>query len=285
MSKKSLIFIFLLPFFGFGQLSKIQKNEIVGFANHLLNIGSYQISIDFASSKLNSPNLLASQRDSLLFFIGIGYDKLKNDSLAEINYLKVSDSSSLFFSSKIIVAKKYISQTQFGKANNIIKNLPITDNESTNQLRYFLENGTGIMIGKDINRDSEKQGFSVLKPEFQKEITQLTILAKKKSKVKKRSPWIAGVLSGIIPGLGKVYAGSNAQGLATFIRVAILGGLTFENYYRHGVKNPQFWFFGSLTSIYYVGGIYGSVYLPKLNYQEKIDAINQNAKVGLLSNY
>ena len=283
MSFKLLILSFLLPLFALGQLSNITNTEIVGFTNHLLTYGSYQPAIDFAKSKVFKPDLSASQKDSLLFYIAVGYDKLKKDSLAENYYLSVSDSSALYLRSYFIAAQNCIFRTEFKKANSILKILPTTDNNETNQIRYYLENGTALMIGEKISPITQKQDFLSLKPEFQKELIHLEFLAKKKSGIKKRSPWIAGALSGIIPGLGKVYAGSNAQGLSTFVKVVVLGGLAFENYYRHGIKNPQFWFFGGLTSLYYVSGIYGSVYLPKLNYQEKIDAIHQDAKVSLLS--
>ena len=285
MSFKLLILVFVFPVFAFGQLSNIPDHEIAGFTNHLLTYGSYQPAIDFAKSKLSNSGLSFSQQDSLLFYIAIGYDKLKKDSLAEDYYLRVSDSSSLYISSHFLSAQKCISRTDFKKANSILKKLPVTDNDKTNQTIYYLESGTALMIGEKIIPYSNKQDFLMLKPEFQKELIHLEFLAKKKSKLKKKSPWIAGALSGIIPGLGKVYAGSNAQGLSTFLRVAILGGLAFENYYRHGIKNPQFWFFAGLTSVYYVSGIYGSVYLPKLNYEENLDAIHQDAKVSLLSSY
>jgi len=244
------------------------------------------MAITFALSSLEErKDLSYSQKDSLYFFMAMAYDQQKKDSISEIYFLKVSDSSSLYMRSNFLVAQKCIKRNDFKKANGILSNLPLTDNENTNEFKYFLEQGTALIIGKPTPLGNEDRKLKLTKPNLQKEMAQLEFLSREKSKLKKKSPWIAGALSAIVPGLGKVYAGSNAQGLATFIRVTLLAGLATENYLRHGIKNPQFWFFGGLASAYYVGGIYGSVYLPKLNYQEKIDAIHQDAKVGLLSAY
>lgn len=284
---KSVFFLFVVLLSNTlkGQVSAIPDRELVGFTNHLISYGSYDLAINFASSKVTNPTLALLQKDSLHFLIGLALDLQKKDSLAEKSYLQVSDSSSLYLRSHFLAAQKCINRNQFSRAHDILSGLPMTDNPETNETRLFLETGTALLSGKNIPADIEKTLGSFTIPALQKELRQISYLSSEKKRLKNRSPWVAGVLSAMVPGLGKVYAGSNAQGLATFLRVALFGGLTAENYLRHGIKNPQFWFLGGVTTVYYFGNIYGSVYLPKLNYQEKIDAIQHDSKLGLLSVY
>ncbi len=257
----------------------IPQNQLAGFTEHLISYGNISEAMDFALNNLERSEITKSQRDSLRFFIGICFEKQNQDSLSTHNFLQVSDSSALFIRSRFLATRSFIKKKKFAEANDILKGLPLTDNEETNQVKDFLQIGTGLICGKT-NAIPPKLN---LKPSFSRELQHLEDLKNAKRKMKKKSPWIAGILSAIVPGLGKVYAGSNTQGLSSFIRVAIFGGLSYENYVRHGFNNPQFWLFSGLFSVYYVGGIYGSVYVPKLNYEEKIDAINEDAKVGLLN--
>jgi hypothetical protein len=60
-----------------------------------------------------------------------------------------------------------------------------------------------------------------------------------------------------------------------------LGGIAAENFIRHGFNNIQTLFFGGVAAGYYIGGIYGSVYLPNLNYREKVETIQHNVKISL----
>ena len=55
-------------------------------------------------------------------------------------------------------------------------------------------------------------------------------------KVKKKSPAVAGLLSAVVPGLGKIYAGRPGQGVATFSIVSILGFATYETLQKRQEK-------------------------------------------------
>ena len=76
---------------------------------------------------------------------------------------------------------------------------------------------------------------------------------------KKKSPWIAGCMSMVIPGSGKIYSGKIGEGISAMLSHAILAGITVENYRKVGAGNFKTIFFGSLFSIFYLGNIYGSM--------------------------
>ena len=88
-----------------------------------------------------------------------------------------------------------------------------------------------------------------------KEIAQINDFALKQ---KHKSPWLAGTLSAIIPGLGKVYTGNYVDAATAFIFV---GGNAFQAYrgfQKNGSKSAFGWIFGTIAAGFYVGNIFGS---------------------------
>lgn len=73
-----------------------------------------------------------------------------------------------------------------------------------------------------------------------------------------KSPALAAAASAVIPGLGKVYAGELAEGVASFLTVGSLAAITAENWAKYGVKNWKTILFGTLGAVFYIGNIYGS---------------------------
>lgn len=73
-----------------------------------------------------------------------------------------------------------------------------------------------------------------------------------------KSPFVAGLLSAVIPGAGKVYAGKAGEGASAFLTVVPLGIVTAEQWIKNG---PSHWgtiLSASLFSLFYIGNIYGS---------------------------
>ena len=73
-----------------------------------------------------------------------------------------------------------------------------------------------------------------------------------------KSPALAAAASAVVPGLGKVYAGELAEGVAAFLTVGSLAAITAENWAKYGVKNWKTLLFGTLGAVFYIGNIYGS---------------------------
>ena len=74
-----------------------------------------------------------------------------------------------------------------------------------------------------------------------------------------RSPFLAGILSTVIPGAGRVYTGRFADALNTLFTVGITGWQAYDGFRRDGLSSAKGWTFGTLCGIFYVGNIYGSV--------------------------
>lgn len=74
-----------------------------------------------------------------------------------------------------------------------------------------------------------------------------------------RSPFLAGVLSTIVPGAGRLYTGRISDALNALIVVSIMGWQAYDGFQRDGISSVKGWTLGTISGIFYVGNIYGSV--------------------------
>lgn len=276
-----LIGIFQLAKIGNLSAQSPSKAEIVPFTEFLIENGNLQEAIKFVDPILENEKPTAQVRDSLVFLKATTYDKLKNDSLARVLFLLVSEESPLYVRSRFLVVQRLISASKFLEALNVVKTIPETDSDYSNEVRAFLWLGLQTYTNSPENRKEMPLENQLASGPLKREYSAIKWYADERKQLKKKSPFVAGLLSALVPGLGKVYAGSIPQGIASFIRIGILGGIATELFLRQGYKDPQFLFFGGVAAAYYVGGIYGSVYLPKLNYNEKLESLNHNVKISL----
>jgi hypothetical protein len=86
---------------------------------------------------------------------------------------------------------------------------------------------------------------------------------------KHKSPLLAGAMSTVIPGSGKVYTDRSLDGLFSFLLILFSGWRSYEGYDAKGFESINFWLFGSITSYFYLGNIYGSAVSAKL-YNDKL---------------
>lgn len=72
----------------------------------------------------------------------------------------------------------------------------------------------------------------------------------------RKNPTTAGILSAVVPGLGKIYTGEIGDGITAFIATGILTFLSVDNF-NHDHKFRG-WLFAGLAAATYAGNIYGS---------------------------
>ncbi|RKU19756.1 hypothetical protein C6503_07530 [Candidatus Poribacteria bacterium] len=85
------------------------------------------------------------------------------------------------------------------------------------------------------------------------------IYAEKGADLPTRSPFLAGTLSTVIPGTGRLYTGRFADALTTLFTVGLTGWQAYDGFRRDGISSAKGWTLGTLCGIFYVGNIYGSV--------------------------
>ncbi len=85
------------------------------------------------------------------------------------------------------------------------------------------------------------------------------IYAESGEKLPTRSPFLAGVLSTVVPGVGRLYTGRLADALNTLFTVGFTGWQAYDGFRRDGLSSAKGWTLGTLCGVFYVGNIYGSV--------------------------
>ncbi len=89
---------------------------------------------------------------------------------------------------------------------------------------------------------------------------------------KEISPWLAGAMSAVIPGSGKIYAGDLRSGVSTFLIVGALGAMAAESWAKLGVKDWRTITLSSLFGLFYTANIYGSALSVSVTKQTYEDA-------------
>ena len=74
-----------------------------------------------------------------------------------------------------------------------------------------------------------------------------------------KSPLLAGFLSTVLPGSGRVYVGRPNDALLTVFLLGVLGWTAYDGFSENGVSSRKGWTFGTLGGIFYLGNVYGSV--------------------------
>jgi len=87
---------------------------------------------------------------------------------------------------------------------------------------------------------------------------------------KYKNKWVAGLLSSIIPGFGKIYTGRWKDGLISLILIAGNTWQSYRGFHKFGIKSGYGWVFGGLASGFYLANIYGSS-KSAIQYNENVD--------------
>ncbi len=89
-----------------------------------------------------------------------------------------------------------------------------------------------------------------------------------------KSPLLAGLLSSVIPGLGKVYTENYTDGLFAAFLTGLFGYISYTNFKAD--HQLRAWIFTGVTAFFYAGNVYGSaasaqIYNAKIRFNFEID--------------
>ena len=88
-----------------------------------------------------------------------------------------------------------------------------------------------------------------------------------------KSPAIAGVMSALIPGSGRIYAGNWEDGLLSFIVVGVTAWQAYRGFEKRGSSSLYAWIYGLAGIGFYAGNIYGSI--------REVNRYNHNKRNGI----
>ncbi len=98
-----------------------------------------------------------------------------------------------------------------------------------------------------------------------------------------KSPFLAGLMSTVLPGSGYVYAGSLKEGLSAFLVNGLLGAGIYALFKNDNVGSGIL--LSAVSASFYFGNIIGSVNSAKLSNQQQIDIIHKTMRSELELDY
>jgi TM2 domain-containing membrane protein YozV len=264
-----------------GQLSSqsaLGFSREIGFISHLQDNNEFRNSA-YLCTKLDTATLSADQKDSLSYYQGWAYYNVRDLDTSAYFLKKVKSNSPYYNKSVFYAATNYAYTKKYSQALSVVKKEFI--DTSYNQLMY-LQKGGLFLLQRDYSRfDSVSKCFNYSDFYVAAEQKEMLLYRKKLSSYKKKSPFVAGLLSTAVPGLGKFYAGKRGQALATAAACFVTGIVAAENLYRGGVTSPQFIITGTIFSFFYIGNIWGSVISVKMARRSFNDKTDNDIRVSI----
>ncbi len=106
-----------------------------------------------------------------------------------------------------------------------------------------------------------------------------------KAKKSRKSPALAGLLSVVVPGMGKIYANDWKDGLLSLVFTATMSVQAYRNFNKHGFSDPRGYIYGAIGTGFYLGNIYGAVQSAKNYNLKKIDQSKHEISAIFNANY
>jgi hypothetical protein len=255
-----LLFVFI------GAKSQDEASLNLRFVQHLIGREEYSDAIYFISTHLNGEYPMPF-RDSLNYLKGWSHYSLKELEPSAEAFCQISSASPFFLKSRFFAAYNYSHIGMNAVSDRILADLP--SEKSTEPLRNFELAGNSL-LKRDLagfrsyfEKLESQQQFS-----FETEMGKFKDYAADIGEHKNKSMVVGGLMSAIIPGSGKIYAGKTGEGISSLLIVGAAGATAWENYHKLGLKNAKTILFGSLFAVLYIGNIYGTVFTVKLVNEE-----------------
>jgi hypothetical protein len=181
---------------------------------------------------------------------------------------------------RLLAIENYCKSGDVEYAANLMEMSSIPDSKQAPLWNYY--HLSVLLMNNDVKSFLRfRSGHTDDAPFFLTKNQELDAFAVKLKKANGKSMFLAGLMSAVVPGSGKIYAGKWRQGIVSFLPLAIMGLQTWEAYDKAGIKSPRFIFFGSLFTLFYIGNIYGSAISVSVRKQEIQNEIRNEMVLNL----
>lgn len=235
--------------------SQYLKGCDLKFVAHLVNKGDYNEALYLTDSTECSS---LQSNDSLNYLRGWSLYSLKRLSASSASLIKVSPGSGLYLKSHYFAAYNYAYSGDYARSLETLSDI-IQEGDKYISLKNFESAGIYLLKGDTVKYRKSFAGIRRNLYELAESSDNLQKISDDLKAHKNKSPVIAGILSGIVPGSGKFYAGKRGEAISAFIGTAGLGLVTLENYRKSGIKSFKTIVFGTAFVFTYAANIYGAV--------------------------
>lgn len=270
MSFKGVLFLIIWTLFsGYSAYSQQLCDRLLPFSKHLYTLNSYHeiIELDrFCPFNQQEP----AMSDSLNYLLGNAFLKLHQADSALSHFVKLGDEG--FYNRGIRLGlNNFLDRRAYQRS---VKWLESGSFDVLNTPDVAFYSGGIYLLSHDLDAFDS---LLLEAPAISLDNTKvLNSFRQRYSETKKRSPWVAGMLSVVVPGLGKVYAGKPRQGLSVFFTIGLFALQSWEAYHRQGLKSPSMYITGAVALGYYFSDIWGSAMAVKIKNEEDLYEIDQD---------
>ncbi len=176
-----------------------------------------------------------------------------------VSLLKVSAGSPVFHKAHFFGAYNLAHTGNLTQSVSVLEGLPVERGSMHAAMKQFQLGGISL-LRRDFAGFEEHAGyfsgtFHVMALQEGRMLNHYDVLKSTNPK----SPFLAGMMSAAIPGLGRVYAGKPAEGIVSFLYMAAFGLTSYDFYRGGGLRSPLFIISATVSTVFYAGNIMGSV--------------------------
>jgi tetratricopeptide (TPR) repeat protein len=236
--------------------------NILRFAESLYQEGDYLRAAGEFQRYLYSFDALPDKADAIIYKIGLCYKKGNDFEKSAATFRKLLDlypQSPLAPDSYCEIGYSYFLMKSYDRSMAFLST-PMSFNPNQDlSLKVLQLRGLNYLYKKQWNAAAAY--FHSLEPPAKKNSLTQTLLnfSEEGWRLPRKSQFLAGFLSAIIPGAGKIYSRRTADGLASLVTVGLTAWQAYEGFHKDGVHSTKGWIYGTLSAFFYVGNIYGSV--------------------------
>jgi len=245
-----LFFLLCFPPIQFAQTGNIDFNSpdnIKSFADYLF------CDKDYLRAALEYERLAETNRnDTIEFKIALSYLHIQDYHTAIKKFSGVPKSSVYFNEAKLEVMKANFLINDFQGLRSHYKNSFIAEVNKYQKEREKLFNFSYLFTDDELPSKDE-----FLLPFDVDENETISSFYNRKKEPPYKSESLAGIMSAIIPGSGKIYTGDIGDGIVAFLTTTIFAFISYDNF-KAG-HNTRAWIWTGVAAFFYAGNVYGSV--------------------------
>lgn len=266
--------VFILSLLCFAQLRGQSVSRELAFAKYLQSKKNFDESIHVLQNLKKKVAITQIQKDSIHFLLGNVYYDLKSlknsinnfDSVSELSHRMKAEA--VFFSSFNSAYTK-----SFAESERKLTHYNTTDSIET-QLKTLELAGVSLLQRNLKNFDSLSRHFSSTNYSTDLQEKRMVEHYTHIKEQPKKSPFVAAMLSVVLPGAGRFYAGNKGQGMYTLLISTVLGLQAWEGYHKDGPSSFRFIAYTTIFTSIYIGSIWGSTFAVKLRRDQYNETIN-----------
>ena len=277
-----LLLLLAIGFFTETSAQKTSFKSDMKFVDYLKERKMF-VEAQYILTKMDTSLLTTEEKDSMNFAKGVIY-LLSDESTKSIcSFDKVSEISACYSKALVANAYNYWQNKQYDKSDKLLKKVLNNTNDSgVHSMALLMLSANELLQNHPSGYANYAKMIDTSDEVIQSKKHILNKVYQSENAFHHKSPVVAGVLSAVVPGLGKWYLGKPNEAFGAFIPLASLGILTYEAYRKGGVKSLGFVSFASLFSVFYAGNIWGSMVSVKIRTESFNNNNEKNIALGML---